>query len=123
MSKKTCLIIDDVNVSRYSNRIVAESLGFEVADAESAREGLAKAELKVFDVVLVDWHLRQDSGLDLIRKLKEHPAYNKTAFIVCTGVENATAASDEARQAGATGFIFKPATREKLEAELRKTAA
>ncbi len=120
MAKK-CLVVDDVEVSRFTNRVIVEGLGFDVAEADGVASCLAAVEKARYDLVILDWHLRRESALGLIQKIKDMPGRSGTAFIVCSGVENADAA-EEAKKAGAAAFIAKPTTREKIEAELKKLA-
>lgn len=115
---KSCLVVDDVAVSRYSNRIVAEGLGLQVVEADSPDTCLAAVEKQTFDVILLDWHLRRENGVELIEKIRKMPGYAGTRIIVCSGVENEDAIT-HARNAGADAFMLKPATREKLSTEIK----
>ncbi len=112
--KKVCLIVDDVAVSRYANRTIVESMGFEVKEADSIDSCMSEVEKTPFDVIIMDWHLRRESGIKLMSKLKTLPSCASTAFVICTGVENEGAAN-EAIAAGAAGFLLKPTSREKIE--------
>ena len=57
MSKK-CLIIDDVNVSRFVLREFLEELGYQVAEAADSEEAMSIAETEKFDAIFMDLHLR-----------------------------------------------------------------
>lgn len=118
MSKK-CLVVDDVSVSRFANRIVLEQLSFEVVEADSVETCLAEVVKSSFGVIILDWHLRRENSLSIIKKIRATAGNSNAIIIVCSGVEEVSAA-DVARQAGASSFVVKPTTKEKLEAELRK---
>lgn len=118
MSKK-CLVVDDVDVSRYASRMILEKLGFEVLDAVDASGCLDMVMKSRLDVILLDWHLRKESGLDLIAKIRAAPGHDRTPVIVFSGVED-QGADIVASQAGANAFIRKPTTKDKIETELRK---
>lgn len=114
---KRCLIIDDVEVSRYALALFLEDLGLEAQEAESAVEAMGKLKKGRVDVIFLDWHLRRESGLDFINDLKI--ASDNCPIIVISGVEGQEKAA-EARAAGAHAFIEKPATRQKIENALKE---
>lgn len=116
---KTCLVVDDVEVSRYASQIILEDLGFIVLEAADGEECLKLIESRHPDVILMDWHLRKQSGLELIAQLRLIPGAAKTPVIVFSGVENENAESN-AKAAGANGFIRKPTSKEKLQGELQR---
>jgi CheY-like chemotaxis protein len=122
MNKK-CLIIDDVEVSRYVLGVHLAELGFtvfEAIDEESALELLSKEK---FDVAIVDWHLRHSSGLDFIPKMRKVRGGETMPIIVCSGVEQGDKMDSTAKQSGAHAFLSKPVSREQLEAELKRVRA
>ncbi len=114
-----CLIVDDVGVSRFVARTMLEELGCQVIEAESSEACLEAAEKEPFDFILLDWHLRRESGIDLIQQIRKTRGNQATAIIVCSGIEHVDAGKN-AFAAGANGFIPKPLTRPAIEAELRK---
>lgn len=118
MSKK-CLIVDDVVVSRYACRVIAESLGLDVVEAEDEEQCMSELSKTTYDVIILDWHLRRASGLDLIEKIRAQPNHHRVFIIICSGVKEESA-PEQAKKAGADSFIVKPTTKEKLEQELKK---
>ena len=113
----TCLIIDDVEVTRYSAKVILEELGLDTVEAGDAKSAMAAINNKQVDVVLVDWHLRKESGLNIIKQLREHG--NNVPVIVISGVEKADR-EGRANQAGANLFITKPTTEENLKSAMEK---
>jgi CheY-like chemotaxis protein len=118
MSKK-CLIIDDVEVSRYVIGSHVEELGFTVTEAddlEQAEEILAKSQ---FDVIMLDWHLLQQNKLsEAIPRLKRSMGSRHSPIVVCSGVEQGNLLS-KVKEMGGQGFIAKPSTLEGIRSELR----
>jgi two-component system chemotaxis response regulator CheY len=116
---KTCLVVDDVEVSRYSSQLVLEELGFKIVEAADGDECLAAIQKNRPDAILMDWHLRRQSGLELIARLREIPGAYRIPVIVFSGIETENAEAS-AKAAGANGFISKPTSKEKLEAEFKR---
>jgi CheY-like chemotaxis protein len=109
---KKCLVIDDVEVTRFTSEQILKALGMVPVAVATFDEALAELRKSTFEVVLLDWHLRKISGLDLIANVK---AAGGGKVIVFSGVEGLEK-KDEALRAGADAFLEKPTTKEKLEA-------
>ncbi len=113
----TCLVVDDVTVTRFAARTFLESIGVNVIEVEDGASAIAALNAGGVDVVLLDWHLKKKSGLELLGVIREKFGDN-IKVIMFSGVESADKV-DEARKAGANGFISKPTTKEKIEAEFK----
>jgi two-component system response regulator HydG len=110
---KKCLIVDDVEVTRFTVEEMSVLLGLEVKSAATADEAYKIIEANSIDVVLLDWHLRKASGIDVLKEIKaKHGSRIKVVMI--SGVEQADKAR-EAREAGADAFLQKPTTLEHLK--------
>lgn len=112
---KNALIIDDVEVSRYALSTVLEEIGFscaEAADINSAEQALNNP----VNVIFLDWHLKKENGLALIKDLKTYAP--STPIIVISGVEGKEKAQ-EALQHGADAFVEKPANIDAIQAALK----
>jgi CheY-like chemotaxis protein len=116
---KQCLVVDDVEVSQYVISILMEELGYEVVLAHDGAEAKKCLDGKAFDVILLDWHLRKKSGLELIPEIRSHPNGGRVPIIVCTGVELDKEFRDIA-DSNVQGFLKKPTTREGLQNELQR---
>lgn len=99
------LIVDDERNIRHNLGAFFESLGHEVAEAESAERALAAAAATAFDVVLTDYRMAEMNGLELLRETKRRapdiPVVLMTAYAT---VDNAVAAM----KAGAYDYLTKP---------------
>jgi AraC-like DNA-binding protein/CheY-like chemotaxis protein len=71
MDTPTILVIDDNVGARAALAGLLKLHGFEAVTAKTGREGLDAALARPFDVVLVDLHLPDCSGADLIREFNE----------------------------------------------------
>lgn len=93
-------VVDLVRVTLEDNRVRV----FEAGDGETA---LAIAEALEPDLVLLDVHLPDRSGLEICRLLRKHPRLASTKIIMLTA---AAQQDDIARgfSAGATEYLTKP---------------
>jgi CheY-like chemotaxis protein len=110
---KQCVLVDDVEVSRYATALIFEDLGFEVSEADGAQSCLEVLKTVHPDIILIDLHLRKESGLDLINKIKVSTNYTTVPVLVYSGVEK-EANQEDIIKAGAIGFLPKPATKEQV---------
>ncbi|HVZ17040.1 MAG TPA: response regulator, partial [Terriglobales bacterium] len=99
------LIVDDEQSIRRLCMTIGQSIGFDVAEAESAEAALAYLETDSPDVVLVDRMLPQMSGDEFLKQAKQ--MLPRTEFAMITGhgsIESAV----EAMRLGAYDYITKP---------------
>lgn len=115
--EKKCLVVDDVEVSRFSLMHFLSELNVSVDVACTVKEAYSKLNEKSFDAIFVDWHIGRDSGIDFIKKIKSELSVKAPIFVI-SGVENA-GAGPTALQAGAHAFIEKPTEKSKLESCLK----
>jgi diguanylate cyclase (GGDEF)-like protein len=102
----TCRLLvvdDDQTILRlFSSALIRE--GFEVATAATGREGLRLATEGRFDVALLDIHLPDLSGIEVMRQIVKTTS---TIVILITGDESHHS-HESAVQEGAADFIVKP---------------
>lgn len=99
------LIVEDDQTSVKLLKILLEEVhGFEVSIARRGADVLPLASEKQPDVFLIDYHLTDMNGLDLIRSLRGDPHFEKTPIVMASGLDVET----EATKAGANNFLVKP---------------
>jgi two-component system catabolic regulation response regulator CreB len=112
------LVVDDEPHIGLLLRLQLESRGYELSLARSLFEarGLLTGAATPPDAILLDIHLPDGSGVDLLRELRERPAYAQVPVLVLTaeGEERVLA---EARRLGAA-TITKPFSPSKLRAQV-----
>jgi len=99
------LVIDDKDSMR---KMVAQTLteeGYNVETAETGPEGIEKARLKPFDLVITDLKMPDMDGLAVLSALKE--INTETAVLVMTAYGTIETAV-EAMKNGAVDFLTKP---------------
>ena len=119
--KRVVLVVDDDQALCVLFQRMLTREGFVVLVAQTVAEALAIAERErgMIDVALVDLHLENENGLDLLKKLRA--VDESTIGIVITGqatLENAVASL----QQGAYDFVQKPVAPSQLSAVLERAA-
>jgi signal transduction histidine kinase len=107
------LVVDDHPLlAKLTGRALAK-LGCEVDVAENAHDALTMADGRVFDVVILDLDLPDQSGWDLCRQLSAREGLAHCRFVAYSGSE-LTHDRDAMRQAGFDAYFVKPASAEEL---------
>ena len=103
----TIVIADDEPHVVELVRVTLEDDRVRVFDAADGQGALALAEALGPDLILLDVHLPDVSGLDVCRRLRKHPRLASTKVIMLTA---AAQQDDIARgfSAGATDYLTKP---------------
>lgn len=86
-----------------------------VGSARDGAEALRLAERERPDVVLLDVHLPDLSGLEVLRRMR---AAGVTSDVLMVTAERDVDAVQQAQAAGAVGYLVKPFTRDDLQARL-----
>lgn len=118
----TALIVDDSSSIRMVLRMTLENAGYDVIEATNGQEALDAAAQKHVDFVITDVNMPKMGGVELVRALRAQRDYRFIPILTLTNV-NAEWKKNEARDAGATGWIQKPFAPESLMNVLHKVAA
>lgn len=119
---KTILTIDDSASVRQMVSMTLSAAGYRVVEAADGAEGFAKATAGArIDAVLTDLNMPVMNGIDFIRKYRTHPASNGVPVVFLT-TESDDGLKQQARSAGATGWIVKPFKQDQLLSVVRKVA-
>ncbi len=118
MAKKI-LAVDDSKSMRQMVAMTLKSAGFDVTEGEDGVDGLNKAKAGHFDLVLTDINMPNMNGIDFTKALRALPSYKGTP-IICLTTESSDEMKAKGKQAGATGWIVKPFSPEKLLATLER---
>lgn len=103
---RSVLIVDDDRVYRERLARAFSERGWDVRVAEGAAAAIAAAEQDAPEFAVVDLRLPDESGLDVVRRLKEIDA--ATVMVVLTGYGSIATALDAIRL-GAAHYLTKPA--------------
>ncbi len=113
------LVVDDSSSLRMAIRIALTGAGYNVTEAADGEEGLSEAKAIKFDMVLTDLNMPNMDGLTMIREIRKLPIQAGTPIVFLT-TESDDAMKQQAKSAGATGWIVKPFVPEQLVKIARK---
>ena len=116
---KMILAVDDSASIRQMVTFTLTSAGYDVTDAVDGMDGVDKAKLKKFDLILTDQNMPRMEGLALIKALRALPQYASTPMLMLT-TESSDAMKAAGKQAGATGWLVKPFDPQKLIGVVKK---
>jgi len=112
------LIVDDESSIREMLRMALESNGFQVEEANSAKSAQDKIDVKLPDLLLLDWMMPGTSGVELVRRLRKESKTKKLPIIMLTA-KDGDEHSIQALDTGADDFITKPFSPKALIARVK----
>jgi len=118
MSKKI-LIVDDSESIREVVAFTLESEGHIIITAGDGKEALSKLDGNVFDLIITDLHMPVMDGIVFIQEVRKIESYLRVPILFLT-TESQLNKKEEAKAAGATGWIIKPFVPAKLIAAINK---
>lgn len=118
---KTILTIDDSSSVRQMVNLTLASAGYAVIEAVDGSDGYDKATSGPVDAILTDLNMPGMNGLDFVRKYRTHPSSRGIPIVFLT-TESDESFKQQAKAAGATGWIVKPFRQDQLLAVVKKVA-
>lgn len=111
---KTIFLVDDSATILLSLTNILTKAGYGVEKAANAEEALRKFQTGVkVDLLITDLNMPGMNGIELIREVRKLPAYKFMPILFLT-TESQQSKRAEAKAAGASGWIVKPATADEL---------
>lgn len=92
--------------------------GFEVGAIDGFEDIVGQIKSHAPDVILMDVHLKDVNGIDLLAEARQDDALKDTVVIMSSGMDF----SDKAMKTGATAFMLKPYMPDDLIAKIRELA-
>ncbi len=117
--EKNILIVDDSESIREVVGFTLTNAGHKVQVAVDGVDALRYFDGSKIDLVVTDLHMPNMDGIELIKKVREMEAYKFIPILFLT-TESQQTKKEEAKNAGATGWIVKPFVPEKLLAAISK---
>lgn len=113
------LTVDDSASIRLTTRIALTNAGYSVVEAVDGADGIAKLSSGQFDLIVTDLNMPNMDGLTMIRELRKMPAHTGVPVIFLT-TESDGEIKQQAKAAGATGWLTKPFDPENLVKVVKK---
>ena len=105
-ASRILLIDDSLSVRKFISRML-QAAGYQVDTAVDGEEGLRKAALETYRLIITDLEMPKMNGYEVIQSLRDLPRTRTTPIMVMT-----TRAADKHRQIamnlGANAYIAKP---------------
>jgi len=117
--KKCIMTVDDSASIRQMVSFTLKTAGYETIEAVDGVDALTKLNGKVVHMIITDLNMPNLDGIGLIKKIRANPDYKFIPIVLLT-TESQDSKKAEGKQAGATGWIVKPFTPEKLVAVIKK---
>jgi two-component system chemotaxis response regulator CheY len=107
------LTVDDSKTMRDMLSFTLKGSGHEVMEADDGVNALSVLGNTKVDLIITDVNMPNMTGLELIKELRAHPVHKATPILVLT-TESDAGIKNEGRAVGATGWVVKPFSPEKL---------
>jgi two-component system, NarL family, sensor histidine kinase UhpB len=113
---RTLLVEDDSNLRSLLTALLSQR-GYQVDAHAAAEPAWQLAQVTQFDMAVLDWILPRMSGLELCRRLRGLPGYDRTLIVMMTG-RRELADLKQVLDAGADDYWTKPMDAVEFEARL-----
>jgi len=119
-----CFVIDDSEIVRKYTRLIFESLGFRVSEADSPIAAMERLNSEAPDYILLDWRMPGSNSIEFLGKIRALQL-NVRPYIIYLVTENDPLEIQRALTHGADNFLLKPYNRQIVEMKLQeiRTAA
>ena len=107
------LVVDDDADLRLSVASALSESHYLVDQAQDGEEAVNRIRAGRYDLVLLDVNMPRMDGITLVQRLRALPEFKFTPILVLT-TESDASMKMKGKEAGATGWIVKPFSPEKL---------
>jgi DNA-binding response OmpR family regulator len=112
------LVIEDHGDLRAMTASVLRAAGYDVWEASTGREGIARAAA-LPDLILLDVQLPDVDGFEVCRRLRRDPATASVPILFFTGVHRALEDRIRGLDEGGDGYLMRPVEPEELVGTVR----
>ncbi len=106
-------LIDDSATMLMSMEMLLKRAGYTVTKSESAEVAMTALESISPKLIITDLNMPGMNGIELIKALKQQSKFRFTPMLMLT-TESQQSRREEAKSAGATGWLVKPVEPEQL---------
>ena len=111
LRKMRILLIDDDEWIRGSLQLFFEAEGCQLIALETAEEGLVALREDTYDIIIVDYKLPGQDGIEFLKKIRN--AHSDAIKILITAYKSESVVT-KTKKLGIQGFIEKPFTSETI---------
>ncbi len=119
MNLQHCFIVDDSEVIRKYTRLIFESLGYRVSEADNPMTALGRIADDPPDMLHVDWRIPNSDMHEFIARVRKL-ALDRRPYIIYLTTENDYADVHIAARFGADTNLLKPFNRDIIEMKLHE---
>ena len=112
------LIVEDTDTVRRMLEVTVERAGYSVTSVTDGVAAWAAYQKLRPDVVLLDWQIPEMDGLEVCRRIREHPTSSQTFVLMITARETGEDLA-AALAVGVDDYLTKPVGPENLRARLQ----
>ena len=105
-NRSPILVVDDIHDNCFLLQTFLESEGYKVDTAESGREAIAKIELSLPLLVLLDVMMPEMNGYEVVEKIRQNLHLPNLPILLVTGMD--ISAIPVVEQTHVNGVIHKP---------------
>ena len=116
---KNILIVDDSESIRELVSLTLVAAGYKVDKGSDGLEAIKLLDGREINLVITDLNMPNMDGIQLIREIRKKNEYATIPILLLT-TESQASKKEEAKSAGATGWIVKPFVQEKLLEVVKK---
>ena len=116
---RTIMTVDDSASIRQLVSFTLKQHGYAVVEAVNGTEAIRKLKQEKIDMLITDINMPEIDGISLIKMVRDNPSYKFMPIIILT-TGSQVEKKEEAKAAGATGWIVKPFRPDQLVAAVRK---
>lgn len=111
--EKTILIADDSDSVRDLVAFTLKNAGYQVLEGMDGKDALKHLDGSSINLVITDLNMPHMDGIGLVKAIRANSNYQYVPVLLLT-TESHASKKQEAKEAGATGWIVKPFVPEKL---------
>lgn len=116
---KLILVVDDSAAIRQSITFVLQQGGYDVVEAVDGKDGLEKLNANNAQLIITDVNMPNMDGITFTKEVRKTEKFKFIPVIILT-TESQNSKMEEGKAAGATGWIVKPFSADKLLGVVKK---
>ncbi len=118
--RRLALVADDVEANRNAIKAFLYFSNFTIDLAKDGLEAKAMFDQKAYDLVFSDIEMPNMNGFELLTHIRRASARKDVPVVMLSSLDSPEVI-ERCKRIGATAYIVKPFTKDKMEEALKKT--